>query len=134
MQIERSPSVSVVHEHPWLGSGSGNLVQRYIDEVGGRDSEVIAELNAALGTRYTTKFLYDWRSGERPMPTRVWLVMAQRCLRRCIEDEGGTLPADSQAVDRLLLRLINPAILRRTTDSGSPAVKRLRARALATPP
>lgn len=78
-------------------------------------AQLVASLNADLGTAYDTARLGQWRRGERsiPQPVQGWLLRVGVCW--AIEQCGGVPPAGDEAIDRLAALLGPP----RRFDDGA---------------
>ena len=71
---------------------------------------LVADINADLGTAYTTNDLGKWRRADRPIPQPVQDWMLRVCISHAIESCGGTAPFDDDSLDRLAAMLCPPAI------------------------
>lgn len=72
-------------------------------------SEVLAQLNRDLGTKYRPNRLYEWRAGTYPVPSHVQAYMLNAALSWIIQEEGGTVPeSDPEFTVRVLQRMLPP--------------------------
>lgn len=71
-------------------------------------AQLVADINADLGTAYATNDLGKWRRGDRPIPQPVQDWLLRVCLVHAIEACGGRAPTDDDSLDRLAAMLCPP--------------------------
>lgn len=72
-------------------------------------TELVAAINADLGTDYSTNDLGKWRRAERPIPQPVQDWMLRTSIAWAVRQVGGTLPDDDAKLDALAVMLCPPA-------------------------
>lgn len=94
-----------------MADKSLNLVQSWIDVCCGAGEPLqhaVDALNSELGTNYTKQRLWDWRAGIRSVPRPVQDLMLRTVVQSAVAAEGGFIPPDDEANDRLAARLCPP--------------------------
>lgn len=69
---------------------------------------MIEDINADLGTAYTTNDLGKWRRADRsiPQPVQDWLL--RTCVAHAVTSCGGIAPFEDEQLDRLAAMLCPP--------------------------